>query len=73
MTYQPKENSGSLFRIPDEEKKSEKSPGYEGEFSAICPHCQGVLGGWVKAWVKDGKKGKFLSLAFKFKTKQGAE
>ena len=63
--YQPKDNSGNLFKVPD--LKSEKHPPYEGEFAVICPHCQAPAKGWVKAWVKDGKAGKFFSLAFKFK------
>ena len=68
-----RENSGALFRIPDDQIKSEKHPPYEGEFSATCPHCGAASGGWVKAWIKEGKTGKFFSLAFKFKqAKAGA-
>ena len=68
MTYEAKENSGNLFRLADEERKSDKHPQYEGEFKIACPHCNGASGGWVKAWIKEAKTGnKFFSLAFKFK------
>ncbi len=65
MAYETRENSGSLSRV--ENPESDRHPGYEGEFLTQCPHCQGNAGGWVKGWVKEGKKGKFFSLAFKFK------
>lgn len=64
-----RENSGNLFRIPAESRKSDSWPEYEGEFSTTCPHCNQPTRGWVKAWVKDGKLGKFFSLAFKHKQK----
>ena len=64
-----RENSGALFRIPDQDRKSDKHPQYEGDFSQTCPHCGKQSGGWVKAWIKEGKSGKFFSLAFKFKQK----
>lgn len=64
------DNSGNLFRVPDEERKSDKWPQYEGEFKSNCPHCGATASGWVKAWVKETKAGKkFFSLAFKFKNK----
>ena len=68
--YVPPANSGNLFRISDEDRKSEKSPEYEGEFKVLCPHCHGEALGWVKAWVKEGKGRKFFSLAFKFREKR---
>jgi len=71
QSFQPHDNSGNLFRIPAEDRKSEKHPEYEGEFKMICPHCQGTALGWVKAWVKEAKTGsKFFSLAFKFREKR---
>ena len=70
--YAPPDNSGNHFRIPDEDRKSDKHPQYEGEFKIVCPHCQGSGLGWVKGWIKESKTGsKFFSLAFKFKQKQG--
>ena len=49
-----KENQGSLFR--NESKKEDKHPDYTGTI---------MIGGSEKrisAWLKEGKKGKFLSL-----------
>jgi hypothetical protein len=50
---------GVLFK--NNKKQGEKSPDYKG---------QAEIDGqeyWLSAWVKEGKKGKFLSLAFKAK------
>ena len=69
-TYQAPDNSGNLFRIADEDRKSETWPQYEGEFNIICPHCNSPAKGWVKAWIKEGKAGKFFSLSFKHRQKQ---
>ncbi len=69
-SFEPKEDSGNLFKIKDEDRKGETWPQYEGEFKVRCPHCQQASLGWVKAWVKEAKSGaKFFSLAFKFRTK----
>jgi hypothetical protein len=54
MQYEQKPNSGTLFK---NEKKNDKQPDYTGTFKDV--------GGktWrLAAWVKEGKKGKFLSL-----------
>ncbi len=67
--YEPKEDSGNLFKVDD--VKSEKHPGYEGEFKIRCPHCQQAQLGWVKAWVREAKTGaKYFSLAFKHRQKR---
>ena len=63
MAYEARPNSGTLFK--ETERKSDKHPEYEGEYLVECPHCNASHKGWVKAWVKEGKKGKFFSLAFK--------
>lgn len=68
-TYEAREDSGNLFKIKPEDVKSEKHPQYEGEFKTRCPHCQQASSGWVKAWIKEGKAGKFFSLAFKHRVK----
>jgi len=59
MTKQTKQydNSGILFRNHD--KTQEKDRDYRGELT---------IGGaeyWVSGWIKEGKKGKFLSLSVK--------
>ena len=70
-TYQPKEDSGNLYRISAEDRKSDKHPEYEGEFKTRCPHCQQSSIGWVKAWVREAKNGsKYFSLAFKHRQKR---
>lgn len=65
MAFEHRDNSGSLFRLSDEERKSENFPQYEGELKICCPGCGESFVGWIKAWVKEGKKGKFFSLAWK--------
>jgi hypothetical protein len=54
--YQTKNNSGTLFK--NDRKTEEKHPGAKGK---------ALVGGrwyWVSAWTKDGRDGKFQSLAF---------
>jgi hypothetical protein len=53
-------NSGALFKA-DAAKKREnpKRPDYEGSAEV-----DGV-DYWISAWLKEGKSGKFMSLAFK--------
>ena len=57
--YQQKDNSGSLFKNDRREKDSH-------------PHATGscIIDGvsfWISAWTKEGKNGKFQSLAFRRK------
>ena len=64
MAYELRDNSGSLFK--NDRKTKETQPGYKGTV---------MVGGveyWVSAWVKDGQKGKFFSLAFDVKEDQPA-
>lgn len=63
MAFEHRENSGTLFI--NDRKKTEKHPDWKGE---------GLIGGvpmWISAWVKDGKRGEFLSLSFEPKEPQG--
>jgi len=66
MTNQTKrDNSGALFKAKPNDNP--KWPQYEG--SAMI---DGV-DYWISAWVKEGKSGKFFSLAFKPKEAKRAE
>jgi hypothetical protein len=61
-------NSGALFKA-DPAKKAEnpKRPDYEGSAEV-----DGV-DYWISAWIKEGKSGKFMSLAFKPKDERPAQ
>jgi hypothetical protein len=58
--FEQKDNSGSLFK--NERREKDTHPHATG--SALI---EGVEY-WVSAWTKEGKSGKFQSLAFKRKT-----
>lgn len=58
-------NTGTLFKN-DTEGKSENFPGYGGSLDVNGEQF------WISAWVKDGKKGKFFSLAIKPKDAKAA-
>ncbi|MFQ5622417.1 MAG: hypothetical protein ACE5FS_03375 [Paracoccaceae bacterium] len=55
MTYEHSENTGTLFKA---EKKTDRHPDYTGTATINGTRMR------IAAWIKDGKKGKFLSLAF---------
>lgn len=62
MSYEQKDFTGALFRNDKREKDTH-------------PHATGsaLIDGveyWVSAWTKEGKAGKYQSLAFKKKDKQ---
>lgn len=65
MAFEHKDMSGTLFKNDRREKDTH-------------PHATGtaIIGGveyWVSAWTKEGKKGKFQSLAFKVKEERARE
>lgn len=57
MSYEHKDGSGALFK--NDKQGVEKRPDYRGD----CKIDGKVLE--ISAWIKDGAKGKFMSLAFK--------
>jgi len=60
--YQQRDNSGNLFK--NQSKKSDNAPDYSGG---------AVIQGKplrISAWIKDGKNGEFMSLAFSPKDQQ---
>ena len=64
MAFEQRDNTGTLFKNDDRDKDTH-------------PHAKGtaLIAGveyWVSAWTKEGKNGKFQSLAFKAKDKQEA-
>ncbi len=60
MTQYDNRNSGALF--PNDRKTKASHPDYKGSMTdASGPEF------WISAWVKQGKKGEFLSLAFEKK------
>lgn len=63
MAYEQRDNSGSLFK--NERKADPKHADYTGTI---------MVDGktyWLNAWIKTGKKGKFMSLSVK--PKDGAQ
>lgn len=55
MAYEQKEGQGSLFKNHD--KKTDKHPEYRGDCTINGQQY------WISAWIKEGKKGKWMSLA----------
>jgi hypothetical protein len=54
-----KENCGNLFRNEDKSKETDRD--YRGELNVKGREF------WVSAWIKQGKRGKFMSLAIQAK------
>lgn len=67
MSYEQRDNSGSLFK--NDKKEKDSHPDYKG---------QAMIGGveyWLSAWIKEPKSGgqKFMSLALKPKEEDRRE
>ena len=63
MAYEQRDNSGSLFK--NDYKKTSAQPDYTG--NAMFNGVEGK----ISAWIKDGQRGKYMSLAFTPKDELG--
>lgn len=70
-----RENTGALFKKDPDDVKSDRHPGWNGNFNVTCPECGCNSEGYLDAWVKQSDRvtgGKFFSMTMKFKEKRRA-
>jgi hypothetical protein len=65
MAFEQRDNSGSLFR--NDRKEKDSHPDHKGSAKIDGKEY------WVSAWIKEGSKGRFFSLAFTPKDEQKRE
>lgn len=62
MAFEQRDNSGVLFK--NDRRSKPEHPEYQGSVRVA------GVDYWISAWVKDGQKGKFFSLALTNKNQQ---
>ena len=71
MSFEHKENSGSLFR--NSYKTEEKHPDHQGDAKIVCPHCNTSTIHKISAWINDMKDGgKYFGLSFSLPKAKGS-
>ncbi len=68
--YEQKNNNGSLFKNDKKDKNNpdhERLPDYKGDATVNGKPM------WMSAWIKTGKSGQFMSIAFTAKDGQGKQ
>jgi hypothetical protein len=65
MTTEQRDNSGIMFRNHD--KSGERDRDYKGEATISGAEY------WMSGWIKEGKKGKFMTFSFKPKDAPAAK
>jgi hypothetical protein len=64
-------NSGIMFR--DDRKRNDRDRDYKGSADITCPDCGSRFQMWISGWIKQGRRGKFLSLSFLAKNQDRRE
>lgn len=67
MTNKDYPDSGILF-ANDRKGDNPRAPDRKGTGEVTCPHCQNRIELDLAGWVREGKRGPFLSLKLKPKT-----
>lgn len=65
MAYEQKTNTGTMQRVPDEKRTSDRFPEFGGKLAVTCQHCNAEQHWWLSAWVKESKFGRFFSISLK--------